>query len=78
MPEAVRLNPQQAVRSATALDLAKDAVLAVYCACPNDETSIRVAGELRKAGWVNARVIEGGWNAWLNAGMPVESRVTSR
>src|SRR3954470_14420072 len=78
VPEAVRLNPQQAVRSATALGLAKDAVLAVYCACPNDETSIRVAGELRKAGWVNARVIEGGWNAWLNAGMPVESRLTSR
>ncbi|MFL6446854.1 MAG: cation:proton antiporter [Bryobacteraceae bacterium] len=78
VPGAVRLNPQQAVRSATELGLRKDAVLAVFCACPNDETSVRVAGELRKAGWVYTRIIEGGWNAWVNAGMPVENRLTSK
>jgi NhaP-type Na+/H+ or K+/H+ antiporter/rhodanese-related sulfurtransferase len=78
VPGAVRVNPQQAVRSATELGLRKDTMLAVFCACPNDETSLRVAGELRKAGWVNTRAIEGGWNAWINAGMPVESRLTSK
>jgi NhaP-type Na+/H+ or K+/H+ antiporter len=78
VPGAVRLNPQQAVRSATELGLAKEAVLAVFCACPNDETSARVAGELKKAGWARTRVIEGGWNAWINAGLPVENRFTSK
>ncbi|MFL6415927.1 MAG: cation:proton antiporter [Bryobacteraceae bacterium] len=74
VPGAVRLDPQQAVRSATELGLPKEIVLAVFCACPHDETSIRVADELRKAGWVNARVAEGGWNAWVSAGLPVVSR----
>ena len=78
VPKAVRLDPQQAVRSATQIGLPKDALLAVFCACPNDVTSIRVAAELRKAGWVKARVIEGGWYGWVNAGMPVASRLTSR
>lgn len=78
VPQAVRVNPQQAARSAAELGLAKDATLAVFCACPHDETSIRVAGELRKAGWVNTRVLEGGWNAWISAGLPVESRLTSK
>jgi rhodanese-related sulfurtransferase len=77
VPNAIRVNPQQAARSVAELGLAKDATLAVFCACPHDETSIRVAGELRKAGWVNTRVIEGGWNEWINAGLPVASRLTS-
>lgn len=72
--DAVRILPQQAVRSATQLGLPKDVVLALFCACPNDETSIRVAGELKRAGWAKARVIEGGWKALLEAGMPLESR----
>jgi rhodanese-related sulfurtransferase len=78
VPGAVRLDPQQSVRSATALGLSKDATLAVFCACPHDETSIRVAAELRKAGWANARVVEGGWNAWVRAGLPVSSRVSTK
>jgi len=78
IPQAVRVNPQQAARSAAELGLAKDAVIAVFCTCPHDETSIRVAGELRKAGWVNTRVIEGGWNAWISAGLPVENRLASK
>jgi rhodanese-related sulfurtransferase len=78
VPGAVRLDPQQSVRSATALGLPKDATLALFCACPHDETSIRVAAELRRAGWAHARVVEGGWNAWVNAGLPTASRAGAK
>jgi 3-mercaptopyruvate sulfurtransferase SseA len=33
-----------------------------------------VARQLMRAGWTNARPLLGGWNAWLNAGMPVEAK----
>jgi 3-mercaptopyruvate sulfurtransferase SseA len=33
-----------------------------------------VAQELRQAGWVNARALIGGWNAWQAAGLPVEPK----
>jgi 3-mercaptopyruvate sulfurtransferase SseA len=33
-----------------------------------------VAQELRQAGWINARALIGGWNAWQDAGLPVEPK----
>jgi len=33
-----------------------------------------VARELRRAGWPKARALIGGWRAWLNDGLPVESK----
>jgi 3-mercaptopyruvate sulfurtransferase SseA len=35
-----------------------------------------VAQELRLAGWVKARALIGGWNAWETAGLPVEPKPT--
>jgi 3-mercaptopyruvate sulfurtransferase SseA len=40
----------------------------------NEATSARVALELRRAGWRKARALDGGWNAWKAAGLPVERR----
>ena len=44
-----------------------------YCACPNDELSIQAAQMLQESGFKRARVLKGGWNAWLKLNGPVES-----
>lgn len=66
-----RLHPQFARRDAEQLGLAKDAWIAVFCACPHDATSERVAEELRTAGWRNAFAIQGGWDSLEAAGFRV-------
>lgn len=33
-----------------------------------------MAQELRQVGWKGARALIGGWAAWQEAGLPVESR----
>lgn len=72
---ALRLLPDRAVGpQATLLDFPRDAWLIPFCACPNDETSIRVAKELREAGWPHARALEGGWDAWKKEGLQVVER----
>ncbi|MFO0341004.1 MAG: rhodanese-like domain-containing protein [Acidobacteriota bacterium] len=43
----------------------------VYCGCRNEKTSERLAEVLGQAGY-QARVVEGGLEAWKKAGLPVE------
>jgi rhodanese-related sulfurtransferase len=71
---AVRLRPEFVVATANKLKLPKDSWLIAYCACSNEATSGRVAQDLRQAGWTKARALIGGWDAWLEAGLPVEPR----
>lgn len=72
---AIRFLPEQAVGpQAKALGLPREAVLIPFCACPNDQTSIRVAQELRQAGWPRARALEGGWEVWKKSGLPTVER----
>lgn len=33
-----------------------------------------MALQLRKAGWSKARALVGGWQAWQDAGLPVEPK----
>lgn len=63
-----RMHPQFARRDAERLGLGKDEWIAVFCACPEDATSERVAGELRSAGWRNAFAVQDGWDALEEAG----------
>jgi rhodanese-related sulfurtransferase len=44
----------------------------VYCACPAEITSLRVAEALRAVGINDVRALTGGWVEWFNAGNPVE------
>lgn len=73
---AVRMLPDIVDRQAQDLQLPRQTWLVAYCSCPNDETSVRVARELQRADWPFARALHGGWNAWLQAGLPVEPRDT--
>lgn len=45
-------------------DAPRDREVVTYCACPNDEASIRAAQLLIDAGFKRVRVLKGGWLAW--------------
>lgn len=47
--------------------VARDSEVVTYCACPNDESSIRAAQILIDAGFKRVRVLDGGWQMWLRA-----------
>ena len=55
-------------------DVARDAEVVTYCACPNDEAAVRAAQTLSAAGFKRVRVLRGGWRAWLDARGPVEAK----
>jgi rhodanese-related sulfurtransferase len=54
--------------------LPRDREIITYCACPSDEISVRAAQVLLEAGFKRVLVLKGGWQAWLKAGGPVESK----
>jgi rhodanese-related sulfurtransferase len=45
-------------------DVPRDREVVTYCACPNDEASIRAAQLLLDAGFKRVRVLKGGWAVW--------------
>jgi|SoiMethySBSTD1v2_1073268.scaffolds.fasta_scaffold78188_3 rhodanese-related sulfurtransferase len=55
-------------------ELPRDREIVTYCACSSDEISVRAVQVFREAGFKRVRVLKGGWQAWLKAGGPVESR----
>ena len=69
---AIRI-PEESV-AARSKDIPRDKEVVIYCACPDDGTSVRVARQLLELGFKRARALKGGWNAWLQAHGPVESK----
>src|SRR5262245_30451176 len=55
-------------------ELPRDGLIVTYCACPSDDISIRGAQILLDAGFKGARVLKGGWQAWLKAGGQLEAK----
>jgi rhodanese-related sulfurtransferase len=47
--------------------------IVLYCTCPNEATSARIAMQLRKAGIRRVRPLEGGLEAWRALGYPLEA-----
>ncbi len=56
-------------------DVPRSREIVTYCACPNDEASIRAAEVLNESGFKNVRVLKGGWVAWKQSKGPVEAVV---
>lgn len=50
----------------------KDALIVVYCACPNDASAVVAARKLLERGFSNVRPLAGGYDAWLATGRDVE------
>lgn len=53
----------------------KDALIVVYCACPNDASAVIAARKLLARGFSNVRPLAGGYDAWLATGRGVEQFV---
>jgi rhodanese-related sulfurtransferase len=70
----VRIDPDRPVRDLRARNVLPNTIIVAFCACPNDKTSVHVAGELREAGWPRSYALTGGWQAWVDAGKPTEPR----
>jgi rhodanese-related sulfurtransferase len=55
-------------------NVSRDSEVITYCACPNDEASLRAVEILSAAGFKRARALKGGWLGWLKAKGPVGAR----
>ena len=53
-------------------DVPRNREVVTYCACPNDESSIRAAQVLLEAGFTHVRVLKGGWVTWKKVNGQVE------
>jgi membrane protein DedA with SNARE-associated domain/rhodanese-related sulfurtransferase len=54
------------------LDHPKEALVVVYCACPNDASAVLAARKLLQRGFRNVRPLAGGIDAWLASGRTLE------
>jgi rhodanese-related sulfurtransferase len=51
----------------------KEALIIVYCACPNDASAVLAARKLLEHGFRDVRPLAGGIDAWMAAGRPLEA-----
>ena len=72
--DSIRVAPEDLANSLAGLDLDQTRPVVAYCSCPDEETSARVARDLRKMGFKDVRILKGGLGAWTNAGLPIETR----
>jgi membrane protein DedA with SNARE-associated domain/rhodanese-related sulfurtransferase len=50
----------------------KDALIVVYCACPNDASAVVAARQLLGRGFSNVRPLAGGFDAWVAIGREID------
>jgi rhodanese-related sulfurtransferase len=53
-------------------ELPQNRPIVVFSDCPGEETSVRAAQVLLKHGWNDVHTLVGGFDAYLEAGLPVE------
>lgn len=71
IPGAVNFPWAQEIRGPVYLP--KDKMLVLYCACDHEEDSTHIANLLvKRYGYKNVKVLEGGWLKWMKLGFPVE------
>jgi membrane protein DedA with SNARE-associated domain/rhodanese-related sulfurtransferase len=73
LPGALRLGPDELKQRKDVIPRDRDIVL--YCTCPSEETSAKVALELRKMGVKRVRPLRGGLQGWKDAGYPLDAAV---
>jgi membrane protein DedA with SNARE-associated domain/rhodanese-related sulfurtransferase len=70
LPGALRIGPEELKLRRELLPRDRDVVL--YCTCPSEETSAKVAMELRRLGVQRVRPLRGGLQGWKDCGYPVD------
>jgi membrane protein DedA with SNARE-associated domain/rhodanese-related sulfurtransferase len=73
LPGALRVGPDELKQRKEIIPRDRDIVL--YCTCPSEETSAKVALELRRMGVKRVRPLRGGLQAWKDAGYPLDTAV---
>jgi len=67
---AVRISPDELpLRHA---EIPRDREVVLYCTCPSEATSAKVAMDLKKIGIIRVRPLMGGLQAWENQGYPLD------
>jgi rhodanese-related sulfurtransferase len=74
IPGAVRINPHR-LEQYRDVEISPSQEVVLYCACPGEFTSARVALALRRKGIGRVRPLAGGLQAWRDRGFPVTSEV---
>jgi len=59
-------------------DFPRDRDIVLYCNCPNEASARRAAEILLRRGYRRARLLQGGLDAWISAGYPVEHGASAR
>jgi membrane protein DedA with SNARE-associated domain/rhodanese-related sulfurtransferase len=73
LPGALRIGPDELKQRHAMIPKDRDIVL--YCTCPSEETSAKIAMELRKMGVRRVRPLRGGLQGWKDAGYPLDAVV---
>jgi membrane protein DedA with SNARE-associated domain/rhodanese-related sulfurtransferase len=69
LPGAVRVGPAELGLHSERIPRDRDVIL--YCTCPSEETSGKVAMQLHKMGIDRVRPLRGGFDGWKLAGLPL-------
>jgi membrane protein DedA with SNARE-associated domain/rhodanese-related sulfurtransferase len=69
LPGAVRIGPAELAAQADRIPRDRDIIL--YCTCPSEETSARLAMQLHRLGITRVRPLHGGFDGWKDAGYPL-------
>lgn len=70
IPGAIAIGPDFSEFLAGDIPLADEVI--VYCACPNEASAALVARELLKRGYTRVRPLQGGIDAWREAGYAID------
>ena len=70
LPYALRIGPDELKQRHALIPRDRDIVL--YCTCPSEETSAKVALDLRRLGIRRVRPLRGGLQGWRDAGYALE------
>ncbi len=73
LPGALRISPREIAVHADELPHDRDVIL--YCTCPSEETSAKVAQQLVRLGVHRVRPLRGGFEVWRDSGYPLEDYV---
>jgi membrane protein DedA with SNARE-associated domain/rhodanese-related sulfurtransferase len=76
LPGALRIGPNEIRQHSEIIPRDRDVVL--YCTCPSEETSAKLALQLHKMGVYRVRPLRGGFDGWKEAGYPLEDYVTDK
>ena len=74
LPGALRIGPNEIKQHSEIIPRDRDVVL--YCTCPSEETSAKLALQLHKVGIYRVRPLRGGFDGWKQAGYPLVDYVT--